>query len=714
MRSTLRSLLPLALVLAVSGCKSETNANERRVVILFTTDEHSQLYASWPELDDFLGVQSASLQGGVERRMTVLEQQRTAAKNRGAGILTLSSGDFSQGSLASAAWLATSPELSSMKKMGYDAVSLGNHEFDLGADGLFGSLLALGSENGPPLVLSNFLEKGTLAAMYGTGTCTVTGFGTNVPCPIAPYRILTTSNGLRIGIVASMGVEAGTVAGAAPANAFWDATATTTEAQFASVAAHVQAQVNAARAQGVDAVILLAHGGIGPDQMHPGEDELLALQLKGVDLILSGHSHGFTPQPRIVYGSGTAVPVVQPKPYGRNVGKVELVFTDDGKAPRPYLDPHGTEFFDVNGTVAKTTDAIFRGDLQARTIGFLEFGLDGPTSTALPSFLESTLTKVVGAPVTADAAHPGNLWNFPMGTGLPDGCKLAFDVTTQPAGESNAMNLDTDAILAAVNDVRATDVGIQSFGPVRGPLLRGTTSEIAFADVYHMAPLGGDPTAVQPTDLNPATNAAGIQAYLNAVPGYPLVRINIPSVAVRLALEGTLQAALAVNGDFFLGTSGLVVHYDLARTPFDTSAVDLNNPATLLAPGWVTYMELANGTVMYNIARTDWATYGFFNPAMLAPTSFVSVATTFYVAKFASAFGIPIYNGSFQQITTDLGLVGAVVRRADQSDIKDYEALAQFIREQCAGNTASPGFLPDEYNLAVPRRVVNCTGGTCP
>ncbi len=707
MRSISRSLLTLALVLAVAGCKNtKKDKNERRVVLFFTTDEHSQLYASSPELDDFLMLPGATgtgtLKGGVERRMTVLQQQRDAVQARRDGgeriaSLTFSSGDFSQGSLASAAWLAQSPELATMSRMGYDAVSLGNHEFDLGAKALAAAILGAGTEL-PPLVLSNLANPAELAPMYGEGR------------PVAPFRTVNAANGLRIGVVASMGVEAGTVAGAAPPNAFWSAGATTTEDQFRSVVAQVQAAVDTVRGRGVDAVVLLAHGGIGADAMHPGEDEMMAFALKGVDLVLSGHSHAFTPQPRIVYGSGTAVPVVQPMPYGRNVGKVELVFVDDDSAPRPYLDPNGTQFFDVDDRVAKTTDTAFVNDLLTRTIGFLEFGLDGPTSTALPSFLESTLSKVTGATVHADPLHAGNLWNFPMGYGLPQGCKLAFDVTEESAGESNAMNLDADAIRAVVSENAPTEIGAQAFGPLRGGLFRGTTSEIGFADVYHMAPLGGDPTAVAPADMNPLTNPVGVQTYLNQIPGYPLVRINIPSVAMRLVFEGTLQAAIALNGDFFVGTSGLVVRYDLTRTPFDTSAVDLANPATLLAPGWVTFMQLEDGTVMYDVTNASWQPYGYFNPVMLAPTSFRSVATTFYVAKFASAFGIPIYDGAYQQITTDAGLAGAIVRRTDTSDIKDYEALGQFIRAECVANA---GFLPDEYNLPVPRRVVNCSGG-CP
>ncbi len=691
MRSILRSLLPLALVLAVPGCKKDKDANERRVVILFTTDEHSQLFASSPELDDFLGtpVEPGALEGGVARRMTVLQAQRDAAAARGAATLTLSSGDFSQGSLASAAWVAQSPELAMMWRMGYDAVALGNHEFDLGPAALAAAVEAAGTEV-PPLVITNITFSAAsaaddgLAALYGTSN------------KIAPYRILSTSNGLRVGIVASMGVSAGTVAGSAPPVTFFSGADNT--ARFGSVVAALQGAVDTVRRLGVDAVILLAHGGIGATPAAPGEDELLALQLKHVDLILSGHSHLFTPEPRIVYGSGTAVPVVQPKPYGRNVGKVELVFTEDGDAPRPYLDPAGTRFLDVDDRTARTTDPVFLTDLQTRTVGFLEFGLDG-AATTLPSFLESTLSKVTGTTLWADPLNAGSLWNKPLG-------QLDYEVIGLAPGETNAMNLDTDAMLdgvrqaaliglppAACASCAATELAIQASGPIRGDLKPGTTGAIGFAEVYHVVPLGGDPTALAPADMNPETNPVGMQAYLNAVPGYPLVKVNIPTAALKAALEGTLSTGLFVNGDFFPGVSGLDVEYGLTV-----------NPAS---PTVIKYMALADGTVLYDAADPAYTATGGY---AVSPTSFRSLATTLYIAAVAQALGIPMYDDAFQQLTTTAQLAAAIVRRGDGSAMKDFESFAQYVAGACAGNG---GFLPAEYGAAVPRRTV-CTGPGCP
>jgi 2',3'-cyclic-nucleotide 2'-phosphodiesterase (5'-nucleotidase family) len=635
--------------------------------------------------------------------MTVLAAERAAATARGAATLTLSSGDFSQGSLASAAWLATSPELVTMKLMGYDAVALGNHEFDLGAKALAGTIQAAGAQL-PPLVLSNFLNKADLAPMYGATTCDL-GAGP-VPCPIAPYRILDTTNGLKIGIVASMGVGAGTVAGQAPANAFWADTATTDETKFYSVAGQIQAAVNAVRAAGVDAVVLLAHGGIsGAWPTVSGEDEQLGMLLgsaligaaqqgQGVDLVLSGHSHLFTPRPEYLIGYGGPVPLVQTKPYGHAVGKVELVFREYG--PKVQLDPSKTEFIDVDDRVAK--DAAIAAAVGPLTVGFLEYGLDQDPQQILPSFLESTLAKVG---LTVPAAHaPGELWNAPLGA-------LDYVVTGMAPGETNALDLDTDAMLAAVRggalvglppaactSCAATEIAIQASGPIRNDLVPGTTGAIGFADVYHVVPLGGDPTAIPPADMNPATNPAGVQAYLNAVPGYPLVRANLPTPALKAALEGTISTGLFKNGDFFPGVSGIRVEWRLT--------------GSATSPVAVTFMTLADGTVLYDEAVTG----PFPEPYehyLVAPNSFRSVATTFYIAAVALSLGIPMYDEAFQPFTSTTALAAAVVRRGDGSALKDYEALAQFVAAQCAGG----GLLPHTWNAVVPRRVV-CTGAGCP
>ncbi|HSN90734.1 MAG TPA: metallophosphoesterase [Anaeromyxobacteraceae bacterium] len=688
MRSTLRWLFPALLALSLAGCPSadKDEGSGRRLVVLFTTDEHSHLLAVAPEVDDWPltppAAGTGALVGGVARRMAILEAERAAAADRGADTITLSSGDFSQGTLASAAWLATSSELVLMSRMGYHAVSLGNHEFDLGPAGLAAAIgTAYGRGALPPLVLTNVYFSATsaaddaLAALYGPGNL------------VAPSRVVTTAQGLRIGIVASMGVRAGTVAGGAPPVAFWPASATTTGQKFGSIVVALQTAVTALRQapDPVDAVILLGHGGIGPEGGQIGEDEALAGYLTGVDLVVSGHTHLNTPAPRIVYApGGKPVPVVQAKPYGREVGKVELVFPDDPARP-VRLDPAGSEFIPVDDRVLPTTDAGILGELYT-VMGYLEAG--NPAVPAYPSFLEETLSTVTGTAVTDDGGAFGDLYFYRL-------CDTTFDVVGLAPGETNAMNLDTDAMLAAANTFYLdgpTAVALQASGPIRGDLLAGATGQITFADLYRVVPLGADPTA------NPLADP-------NALPGFPLVRAIIPTAGLRAAFEGTLQYSL-LDGDFFVAPSGLVVSYDMTRPAYDPGT------ASGLGPGWVTYMALVDGsgTVtlrLYDVTDPTLAATAYFavNPA----THVLPVVTTYYVASFASAFGVPLLDGLGQPTTP----AEIILRRGDGSAVKDHEALGAYVVEACAANG---GFLPSSYDAAtteghVPRRMIDCTAG---
>jgi 5'-nucleotidase len=694
MRSTLRWLFPALLALSVTGCPSADKelSDGRRVVVLFTTDEHSHLLAVAPEVDDWplpTTAGTGKLVSGVARRFAILKAQRDAAAARGADAITLSSGDFSQGTLASAAWIATSPELVAMKRMGYDAVSLGNHEFDLGPTALAAAIGAAASAGAiPPLVLTNVYFSSTspaddaLAGLYGAGNL------------IAPSRVITTASGLKIGIVASMGVAAGTVAGAAPPVTFWPSTATTNQQKLLSIVGAVQTAVTTLRqTQDVDAVILLGHGGIGAEGGSVGEDEVLAGYLTGVDLVVSGHSHRSTPTPRIMYAAGgKPVPVVQAKAYGREVGMVELVFPDDPAQP-VRLDPAGTAFLPVDDRTLPTTDAAFITELVTRTIGYLEVG--NPAVPSYASFLEETLSTITGTTITDNAAVPGDLYFYPLG-------QTDFDVIGNAPGETNAMNLDTDAMLAAAAKyvtIAPTYVAVQASGPIRGDLLVGETGVITFADLYRVVPLGGDPTVP-----NPATDP-------NAVPGFPLVRAIIPTAAVRAVFETLLQQSL-LDGDFFVAPSGLLVHYDMTRPAYDKTKV-CNLGAAGLCPGWVTYVGLPDGTPLYDVGNPALAAFDYF--AVNPQTHALPVVTTLYIASFASAFGVPLLSDAGTPLPSP---AAGIIRRTDGSAVKDHESLAEYVIAQCAANAANPGFLPSRYDAStpegtVPRRMVNCAGG-CP
>jgi 2',3'-cyclic-nucleotide 2'-phosphodiesterase (5'-nucleotidase family) len=637
-----------------------------RVTVLFTTDEHSHLFAT-PEVDDFplaSAAGSGALVGGVARRATLLEAERAAAAGRAADTLTVSSGDFSQGTLASAAFLAFAPDLAVMKKLGYDAVALGNHEFDLGPAALAAAIGAAGA-NLPPLVLTNaFFDAASaaddaLASLYGPTKA------------IAPSRVLQVPSGLKVGVVAVMGVGAGTDAAASAPLGFWDpAAGTSAAARFASIILNVQQAVTALRLQGVDAVIALGHGGIGATPDVLGEDELLAANVTGIDLVVSGHTHLSTPAPRLVQDpAGRSVPVVQAKAYGEEVGRVELVF--DGGS-RPALDPARTAFLRVDDRILATANPAILGVLDA-TMAYLEAG-----AGAGPSFLERALTHVEGTPVTDDPAFAGTLYFRPL-------CHTSFDVVGLGTGETNGMNLDTDAMLAAARGAGPTIAALQSRGSIRADLQVGATGRLTFADVYDVVPLGGDPTVVV------TGGPAAVAAALTEVPGYPLVRFWLSTAELRAALEASLLMSTR-DPDYFLGPSGLAVQYDPTRAPFD--------PAAPLGPGWVTRVATvdeagAETGVLYDVAQAGVLGTHFLGD----PTALQPVAATYYVASFAQLAGVTLRD-SLGAPTTP---AAAILRRGDGSAVKDHESLAAFIRDQCAANG---GELPARYGGVVPRRMV--------
>ena len=234
-------------------------------------------------------------------------------------------------------------------------------------------------------------------------------------------------------------------------------------------------------------VVLLSHGGVGEGQVGH-EDEALAARLTGVDLVLGGHSHA-PPQPtRFVNDpSGHRVAVLQTSAYGKDLGRAELVWLD-GDRPRLDTDPARTRYIPIDDTTVISTNITVAGLLQT-LVGSLEQG-------STPSFLEQTLTAVTGSPV-AHTNTLGALYFYPLG-------KTAFAVDGQKTGESNMLNLDTDAMLAVAQAlgpttlVGPTQVALQARGSMRASFAPGKTGVLSFADVYRVAPLGLDPTNPSP------------------------------------------------------------------------------------------------------------------------------------------------------------------------------------------------------------------------
>ena len=99
----------------------------KQLVILHTNDTHSTILPLNPNIDN----KDLAGRGGFLRRINMIKEQRS----QNPGLLLFDSGDFSQGS-GYYTLFKGEVEIGLMNQMGYDAATIGNHEFDFGMDNM--------------------------------------------------------------------------------------------------------------------------------------------------------------------------------------------------------------------------------------------------------------------------------------------------------------------------------------------------------------------------------------------------------------------------------------------------------------------------------------------------------------------------------------------------------------------------------------------------
>jgi 5'-nucleotidase len=346
----------------------------------------------------------------------------------------LDAGDYSMGTAFSAATRETGGELRLMGKMGYDATTFGNHEFDLGPAGLGKSIgVAVKAGRVPAVVAANTSFSGSDAALADLQRLAKEGV-------VRRYLVLE-RGGIRFGIFGSLGKEA---------MIYTSGGATT----FADPTESAREVVKILREkEKVDVVVALSHGGVVKDKdgrYTEGEDVLLARDVPGVDVVISGHSHTEMQEATIV---NDRTPVVQTGKESRNLG--ELVVTlDNGK-----LTVESYRLHPVDDTIAG--DRAIADEIEKLK--------KGVTAAAFASRGYSVDQPLAIAPRDLPNAYA----NIAAGTILA--------------------NLVTDSFREATK----ADIGFTANGMMRAGLSRGKTGVQTVYDVFAVAPLGSgvvDPT----------------------------------------------------------------------------------------------------------------------------------------------------------------------------------------------------------------------------
>ena len=294
-----RVLFFVALLLSAQWIYSQ---EERRLVILHTNDLHSHINGFSPESAYTpLTAGDDNTRGGFARIASLIKSEKAA---NSCPVMVLDAGDFLMGTLFQSLEPEYGFQLSLMKQMGYDAVGLGNHEFDFGPEKL-AQIIRSSLKNGPipKLFLGNghFSESDKrdddLEKLSNEGVLIRTS--------------IIEKDGLRVGIFSLIGKEADDNAAFAP------------PVTFAKQVPEAKKMVKELRKSGCDIVICLSHSGIRKDEEGnwEGEDVELAEKVDGIDVIISAHSHTRVEDILIVNG----VPVVQTGEYGASVGKLALL-----------------------------------------------------------------------------------------------------------------------------------------------------------------------------------------------------------------------------------------------------------------------------------------------------------------------------------------------------------------------------------------------------
>ena len=413
------------LALFILAAAAVTAQDEKKLTILHTNDFHSHLQGFAPESAYTpMVADNDPTRGGMARIAGMIKAVRD--ENPGS-TLVVDAGDCLMGTLFQALEPSTGFQIPLMKKAGDDVVAIGNHDFDFGPEAYAG-IIRKSSQNGeiPVMLIGNAVTDPEDTADDAFEAVLDEGL-------VRPW-VIKEVNGIRVGLFSLLGKDADESAPYAP------------PVTFGKIIPAARKLVKVLEKEGCDVIICLSHSGITKSKEGgwTGEDVKLARKVKGIDLIISGHTHTLLKEPLIVNG----VPIVAVGDNGRYLGRIDLQIGSGGMKLEKY------EAMPVDDRAAA------REDIQSEIVMQQEV-----INQAILTPLGMTYTMpVVSAPYTVSYDEYGN------------------------AAESNLGVLVADAIYNYVNsEGPGTDIAIVAAGVLRDPIQPGVQS---VADIFRVMSLG--------------------------------------------------------------------------------------------------------------------------------------------------------------------------------------------------------------------------------
>lgn len=302
---TFRFLTAVSVAVLFSGAAQA----EMVLHVLHTNDLHSRIEPinAYDSTCDAETLAAGECFGGVARVAVKINELRDKITAEGGNVIVLDAGDQYQGSMFYTTYKGKEV-VEFMTAIGYDAMAVGNHEFDDGPDGL--AVLADGVAFP---VMSGNIDLSQSNVLKGKISDTVT----------------LEVGGERIGIVSALATDTPETASPGPNVIFMD--------DIDSLKGDVQALTD----EGVNKIIALTHVGYLRDQE-------IATEVPGIDAVIGGHSHTLLgdmdgaegPYPTMVAGAdGAEVPVAQAYAYSKYLGHLVLTFDNNGKLTKAEGQP---------------------------------------------------------------------------------------------------------------------------------------------------------------------------------------------------------------------------------------------------------------------------------------------------------------------------------------------------------------------------------------
>jgi 2',3'-cyclic-nucleotide 2'-phosphodiesterase/3'-nucleotidase len=299
---------------AASPATAATSGTTARITIMGTSDLHANV-VNWDYYKDAVyddgrpGVPTNAV--GLARVASLVKQVR-ADRGRD-NTLLFDAGDTIQGTPLGFYYAtvdpvtvsgAMHPVAAQMNALGYDAVALGNHEFNYGLDFLDHWI----SQMDAPVLAANAVHAGTKVPRY-------------TPYTITSMKVAKGHPPVKVGVLGLTN----------PGVVIWDKANVSGEVEVLDLVETAERWVRVMKAEGAHIVVVSAHSGesglstYGSDLPIENAAKLVAEQVADVDVVLFGHAHAEIPE-RLVTNLVTGAEVImsEPKNWGQRLSVFDL------------------------------------------------------------------------------------------------------------------------------------------------------------------------------------------------------------------------------------------------------------------------------------------------------------------------------------------------------------------------------------------------------